>query len=1118
MTAWALAWQGLRQSPRGALAAVGATAVAAAVLTGSLMLGSDLEATLDARVIRRLGKVDGLIEGGGRLIDARLARELSDSVVTASPILRLRGMAWQDEGGSDAARVGRVKVWGVDKGFAEFSPGAQDWSQTLVRGNAVGINDELASRLGVEVGDVIQLRVERPGAGGREAPLSDQRASTTARLRCRVAVILGAEQLGDFDESVDVQAPRNVFVDIAWLRARVLENPWTDVACDGFVLYVAVDGDGEKIPAMRLSRMSAPIPQRLGYVLKTGGRDAAPALQGPQIYFDPGMALRAQWVSGAGPTLYYLVNGMSAAGGGLSASTPYSFVAGVTPGATGPVPADMRDDELLLNAWTAEALGVSTGATVQLSYSVVTGPREFAPTSRWFTVRGVLPMASLAAEREAVPEFPGLSDVDRCADWDIGMPLDDEQLEDEANEAYWEAFGPTPKAFVTYAAARGMWSNVYGQVMTVRFPAGTETNEVWDALAAARVDSGTLGLHVRQLRDTAERAVGQSMDFSQLFLSMSFFLVASALMLVAFAYGLSAEHRATQFGLLRATGWGRRAVLGVGIREALLVGGVGAVLGVVLASGCARLWTWGLNGVWGGALGGTTIERAARGVWLGDAVIGGLVTWGLGMASMALRLHRLLKRPPLDLLRHGALPGGTASDRAWSRRGCVARWSVLVAVLGAVAWGQSADNPAPGFFLGGTLTLVWAGMMLHGVLVRLAGRSWPGLTERVWVARSLALRPGRTLLVVLLLAGGSFMVVGVFAWKQDVAYGAERSDSGTGGFELYVETSLPVDGDPGREKGLERLGWSPDAVAAAATIVPCKLLDGDDAGCLNLSRAQAPRLLGVEVERMAELGAFGEGAIEAWTRLLTPRADGAVPALVGDADTLTWGLAPPSLAADGVPLLQYVNERGEPFDVALVGTLPQRSTIFKGMVLLAMGDFVAQYPGESGFRALLVDADDPAAASAQLTERLARHGATIQTTVERLQMFYQVEATYLGMFLVLGGLGVLLGTAGLGFVAARNLYERRSELALLRAVGFGRGQIRRLIGREYRIMTGLGILFGVIASFIAVAPAMARPGMRVPWFSLLGLLGALFATGLLAVAVGVRAALHGTTHESLRSE
>ena len=42
-----------------------------------------------------------------------------------------------------------------------------------------------------------------------------------------------------------------------------------------------------------------------------------------------------------------------------------------------------------------------------------------------------------------MPAFPGLTDVERCADWDVGMDLDPEALDDPANEAYWNAHGVT---------------------------------------------------------------------------------------------------------------------------------------------------------------------------------------------------------------------------------------------------------------------------------------------------------------------------------------------------------------------------------------------------------------------------------------------------------------------------------------------------------------------------------------------------------------------------------------------------------------------------------------------------------------------------------------------------
>ena len=47
------------------------------------------------------------------------------------------------------------------------------------------------------------------------------------------------------------------------------------------------------------------------------------------------------------------------------------------------------------------------------------------------------------------------------------------------------------------------------------------------------------------------------------------------------------------------------------------------------------------------------------------------------------------------------------------------------------------------------------------------------------------------------------------------------------------------------------------------------------------------------------------------------------------------------------------------------------------------------------------------------------------------------------IFQLLGGLGLLLGSVGLGVVVLRNVLERRGELAILRAVGFRRRSLRR---------------------------------------------------------------------------
>jgi len=84
-----------------------------------------------------------------------------------------------------------------------------------------------------------------------------------------------------------------------------------------------------------------------------------------------------------------------------------------------------------------------------------------------------------------------------------------------------------------------------------------------------------------------------------------------------------------------------------------------------------------------------------------------------------------------------------------------------------------------------------------------------------------------------------------------------------------------------------------------------------------------------------------------------------------------------------------------------------------------------------------------------LLEHMERVGMTAVPATSRLLEFYSVEATYLAMFLALGGLGLVLGTLGMGIVVLRNVLERRRELALLRCVGFSARQVTRVIVAEH---------------------------------------------------------------------
>jgi ABC-type antimicrobial peptide transport system permease subunit len=195
-------------------------------------------------------------------------------------------------------------------------------------------------------------------------------------------------------------------------------------------------------------------------------------------------------------------------------------------------------------------------------------------------------------------------------------------------------------------------------------------------------------------------------------------------------------------------------------------------------------------------------------------------------------------------------------------------------------------------------------------------------------------------------------------------------------------------------------------------------------------------------------------------------------------------------------------------------------SIFQGHLMVSERHLLQRFPSLGGARVLLVDAPTDRAAPLEraLTGRLADLGLACAPTARRLAEFNSVENTYLSIFMLLGGLGVLLGSAGLGVVAARNILERRAELAVLRAVGFRRRHLRRLVFAEHSALALAGIVAGALAAGVAVTPALLAPEVRVPWAGLALTLGAIVAGSLLWIGLAVHVAMRGPVIPALRNE
>ena len=137
----------------------------------------------------------------------------------------------------------------------------------------------------------------------------------------------------------------------------------------------------------------------------------------------------------------------------------------------------------------------------------------------------------------------------------------------------------------------------------------------------------------------------------------------------------------------------------------------------------------------------------------------------------------------------------------------------------------------------------------------------------------------------------------------------------------------------------------------------------------------------------------------------------------------------------------FVRESGRPVRLRLVGTLAR--SLFQSELLISEANLLRHFPSTARRSFFLIDApaERRPAVTQTLEEGLGRYGFDVSSTAERLASYHAVEDTYLSTFQALGGMGLLLGTLGLAVVLLRTVWERRSELALLRALGYRRGAI-----------------------------------------------------------------------------
>jgi hypothetical protein len=313
---------------------------------------------------------------------------------------------------------------------------------------------------------------------------------------------------------------------------------------------------------------------------------------------------------------------------------------------------------------------------------------------------------------------------------------------------------------------------------------------------------------------------------------------------------------------------------------------------------------------------------------------------------------------------------------------------------------------------------------------------------------------------------------------------ATPTEPGLGGFQFLGKSSSPIHseiGNPVVRK--EALGARSEEIGDIE-IVSMRMRGGDDASCNNLYQASEPQILGVS-SRISSIDIDEKGKSRfAWFQTAkssdspwqsleesaTGEAEAPLPVVI-DQNTALWALH----------LGGYVGERfaydfdGKKIHFRTVGVL--QNTILQGSLLIGESNFEQVFPAITGYRSFLVQV--PASLRAKSDEIKAaledgweEPGLSLVRSDSVLSQLLAVQNTYLSAFQLLGALGLLLGTIGLGVAQLRGAMERSSELAAMRAIGFTKGRLTWLLSLENGWQLMRGMLIGTMAAALATIPAL----------------------------------------------
>jgi putative ABC transport system permease protein len=540
-------------------------------------------------------------------------------------------------------------------------------------------------------------------------------------------------------------------------------------------------------------------------------------------------------------------------------------------------------------------------------------------------------------------------------------------------------------------------------------------------------------------------------EISRTFLNfLRTFLVAFAVIALAVAtltitntFSITVAQRSHELALLRAVGASRRQVRRTVTIEALVIGAVAGLVGLVGGIGVAGLLK-GLFDAFGGALpaGGLAVRPLAL-------VIGFVA--GVAVTAIAAQVpaRRASKVAPVEAMREA-----DGAERPSTVRKVLA--AVLTAAgLATVAAGLAAGTGAL-VALGAPLTVVGvlvAGPLLVGPALRLLGVAARRVSPRSGrLATDNARRQPRRSS-----ATATALVIGVAVVSMCTVFAASLraslADDIDDGFAADLAVTTPVfGGSQLSPRATDELAAVPGVDGVVGLGGGPVLIDGETNTITAADVARLPDAVRLDVERgsLASVGADG------------------VAVSSSKAEAEGWDLGSPVELTFSDGATERLTVRAVYADQRLVGGVVVEGATWRAHVT------------QPSLRTVFLDLADgasPDAVRAAVEPIADRFGGSVEDRAEYTASSTRGLDLLLGIVYVLLALAVIIALAGIANALSLATHERRREIGLLRAVGQTRRQSRAVLRVEACLVstfgTGLGLVLGCLGGWVLFAAVTA---------------------------------------------